>query len=60
MPKKKLSPEGDLGGTHNVFGAQLAKLCLRLGVADMASVPPALVGLISQIDGSFGHGQPLR
>jgi hypothetical protein len=40
---------------HNVFVGQLSKLCLRLGVADMTSVPSALVGLVSQVDGALTH-----
>ena len=40
----------DLCRLLNVFGGQFAKLLLRFSDADILGVPPAFVGLISQID----------
>jgi hypothetical protein len=42
--------------THYIFSGQGSQLFLGLDVADILSVPLALVGLISEINRAFGHG----
>ena len=42
--------------SRNVFIGELAQFTLRSDVGDGAGVCPALLGLISQMDGAFGHG----
>jgi hypothetical protein len=41
-----------------IFGGQLAQLCFCLNVTQGIGVPQALMGLISEILGTFGHEQP--
>jgi hypothetical protein len=45
--------------SNDIFSGQFTKLYLHFGVADPAGVPPTFVGLISQIDGAWGHGVTL-
>src|SRR3977135_2968155 len=42
--------------SNDIFSGQFTKLYLHFGVADLAGLPPTLVGLIPQIDGAWGHG----
>jgi hypothetical protein len=45
----------NLGRALDVFSGHLSKLSFRFRVHDPACVPRQFVGLISQIDGAFGH-----
>jgi hypothetical protein len=45
----------DLRRALGVLGGQFAQLRLCLNIAQRDGVPQALGGLISQIDGAFGH-----
>jgi hypothetical protein len=46
----------DLSSTHDIYLGQFAQFDLRPRVGHIAGVRPALVGLIAQIVGLFGHG----
>jgi hypothetical protein len=46
----------DLFRSGDIFGGQFSQFGLRIGVAHSAGVPPAFVGLISQMDGALRHG----
>ena len=46
----------DLRCPNDIFGGKLAKCCLCFRIDYGAGEPFALVGLTSQVDGSFGHG----
>jgi hypothetical protein len=49
----------NLGRALDVFSGHLSKLSFRFRVHDPACVPRQFVGLISQIDGAFGHSGTL-
>jgi hypothetical protein len=46
----------DLSGPHDIYLGQFAQFDLRPRVGHIAGVRPALVGLIAQMVGLFGHG----
>jgi hypothetical protein len=50
----------DLCRTLDVFDRQFAELSFGFGVGQVVGMPPAFVGLISQIGGPFGHQATLR
>jgi hypothetical protein len=45
----------DVDRLNGVLVGQLSQLYLRFGITNIVGVPPAFLGLISQIDGAFGH-----
>jgi hypothetical protein len=43
----------DIGCSRDIFVGQLSQLYFRLGITNIFSVPPALGGLIPQVNGAF-------